>query len=174
MFEERKAKKALQELSPALEALDVQLKQVEQIADPLDRIVRFFDTVSRFNDGQKDAPVSVSKVLDAFRKTSGKGENAQAIEALQALQSHFNNAGRDEFGMNRTQPGEAVTGDKVYLGNTHGLWTFTANDWREKLNRDTPYAKDDRQIIEGQAAGFVASHAPKVHQYVATLAKLKP
>lgn len=37
--------------------------------------------------------------------------------------------GRDEFGTNRTQPGEDVTLDKIYLGNIFGLVTRTARAW---------------------------------------------
>lgn len=166
MFEAIKARKALSQITPSLQALDQQLTEVEQIRDPIDRLVRFFDTVSQFNDKQQEAPLSVGKVLEAFRKA---GKHAETLEALENLQAHFNNSGRAEFGMNRTKPGEPVTADKVYLGNIFGRWTFTASDWREFNAKDTPEAREDKQIIEGQAAGFVASHAGPIHKLIKTL-----
>jgi hypothetical protein len=168
MFEERKANKALQELKPSLEALDKQLEQVGKISDPIDRIVRFFDTVARFNDEQQGAKITVDNVIDAFRKVSG-GRHDETIKALETLQAHFNNSGRQEFGMNRTKPGEPVTADKVYLGNVYGRWTFTANDWREKLKRDDVNTREDKQVIEGQASGFVDAHIGPMHRIIKSL-----
>ena len=166
MFEAIKARKALQQITPSLQALDQQLTEVEQIRDPIDRLVRFFDVVSQFNDKQQEAPITVGRVLEAFRKA---GKNPEAIEALETLQAHFNKSGRDEYGMNRTGPGEPVTADNVYLGNIFGRWTFTATRWRESISKDTPEAREDKQIIEGQAAGFVANHAGPIHKLIITL-----
>jgi hypothetical protein len=168
MFEERKANKALQELKPALVELDRQLEQVGQISNPIDRIVRFFDTVSRFNDQQQGSKTSVDTVIDAFRRVNG-GKHEETIKALETLRSHFNNSGRQEFGMNRTKPGEPVTGDKVYLGNVYGRWTFTANDWQQKLSRDDANTREDKQVIEGQAKGFVDSHLGPMHRIIKAL-----
>jgi len=48
---------------------------------------------------------------------------------LTALQIRFRNAGRDEYGMNRTKKGEVVTTNKVFLGNIYGLFTLPISDW---------------------------------------------
>src|SRR5262245_37612912 len=58
MFEDLKARKALQQITPSLQALDQQLQQVDQVRDPIDRLVGFFDAVARFNDKQQEAPLS--------------------------------------------------------------------------------------------------------------------
>ncbi|MEZ0226829.1 MAG: hypothetical protein ACAH83_19895 [Alphaproteobacteria bacterium] len=169
MFENLKARKALQQLTPSLQALDQQLQAVEKIPDPIDRLVRFFDAVSQWNDRQQEAPLSVGVVLNAFRKANGSGEHAKTIEALETLQIHFNRSGRDEYGINRTKPGEVVTADNVYLGNVYGRWTFTANKWKEAFSRDNATAQEDRQIIEGQAAGFVESHIKPMQKLIGSL-----
>ncbi|TAL27714.1 MAG: hypothetical protein EPN97_16600 [Alphaproteobacteria bacterium] len=169
MFENIKARKALQQLTPSLQALDQQLQAVEKIPDPIDRLVRFFDAVSQWNDRQQETPLSVGVVLNAFRKANGGGEHAKTIETLENLQIHFNRSGRDEYGINRTKPGEVVTADNVYLGNIYGRWTFTANKWKEAFSRDNAAAQEDRQIIEGQAASFVKSHIEPMQKLIGSL-----
>ncbi len=173
MFEGMKARKSLSQVSPALQALDADLAKVANVSDPISRLVQFFEAVSTFNDKQEQTPVNVGVAATAFRKANDQGQYAQTVEALESLQTHFRQAGREPYGINRTQPGEHVTENNVYLGNVFGLWTFTASDWRAKLSRDDAQTKENKQIIEGQAAGFVKSHLEPMRKLIATVAAPK-
>ena len=163
MFENRKARNALEGLTPELDKLDKQLQQAEAVRDPVDRLVSFFNAVSAFADTKATA---VAETLATVRKGSKFTETA---EALQNLQAHIGQSGREEYGWNRTKTGETVTGDNVYLGNIYGRFTLTANRWKEAFKRDGETATEDRTIIERQAADFVKSHAGPMHQLIAKL-----
>lgn len=163
MFENRKARNALDGLTPELDKLDKQLQEAEAVRDPVDRLVSFFNAVSAFADTKATA---VDATLATVQKAS---KFTEAAEALQNLQTHIRQSGREEFGWNRTKPGETVTGDNVYLGNIYGRFTLTANRWKEAFKRDGATATEDRAIIEGQAAGFVKSHAEPMHKLIAKL-----
>lgn len=163
MFENRKARNALDGLTPELDKLDKDLQAAEAVRDPVERLVSFFNAVSAFADTKAPA---VAETLATVQKGS---KFTEAAEALKNLQTHIGQSGREEFGWNRTKKGETVTGDNVYLGNIYGRFTLTANRWKEAFNRDGATATEDRTIIEGQAAGFVKSHAEPMHKLIAKL-----
>jgi hypothetical protein len=168
MFENGKAKKAIEVLKPELLELDKKLTAAERIADPFDRLVAFFNVVSAWQDREQEGQAKpVAAVLEAARDAGKK--QSEAAQALETLQGQFSLAGRNIYGMNRTVPGQQATTDNVFLGNVHGRWTFTAAKWREMLAKPSPDAAEDRRIIEGQAAGFVADHATCMHKAIQTL-----
>jgi hypothetical protein len=169
MFENRKAESALGKLTPALDELDKSLIEVEAIRDPIDRIVGFFRVVAPWHDREHTAEAPVRTVLNMLQKADKGGRYAGTIQALQTLQAHFRNGGRDEYGMNRTKAGQEISIDDVYLGNVSGRFTRTARDWRNAFSKDTPTAQEDQQIIESQAAGFVSSHVGAMHRLIGAL-----
>ncbi len=163
MFENRKARNAVEGLTPELDKLDKQLQEAEAVRDPVDRLVSFFNAVSAFADTKAPA---VAETLAATQKASKFTETA---EVLQNLQTHIRQSGREEYGWNRTKTGETVTGDNVYLGNIYGRFTLTANRWKEAFARDGETATEDRKIIERQAGDFVKNHATPMRQLIAKL-----
>ena len=162
MFEKYQAKQALHELLPNLKNLEEQLKEVERISNPIDRIVKFFDVMSPWDDNSQ----SISNVIAKFEKAGS--HHAEKLEDLKNLRAHINNSGRDPHGWNRTTTGETVTSQKVFLGNTHGLFTLSAAKWQESFNRPNPPA-DTQKIIENQAKTFVSSHIGPMREIIGSL-----
>lgn len=145
-----KANNALEALKPDLRELDGQLDRVGLIGDPLDRLVALFQAVAPWHDRQDE----IRAALDTINGASKFVRQAQAMETLKL---HFGNAGRDKYGINRTQPTQKVTPADVFLGGIHGIWTFTVADWKEKLARPNT-SKETIGIIKQQAADFAESH----------------
>lgn len=175
MFENRKAKKDLEALKAGLVIiLDDLLRGVKTIQDPVTRIVGLFNVVAPWYDAEQrreksaDCAPSVGDVISALKKTN-RSEYAETIKALETLQAHIINAGRNKYGMNRTAPGEMVTLDNVYLGDVFGRWTFTAREWQNSFNKEGPDAQEDKRIIEAQAANFVDSHLGPMQEIIDSL-----
>lgn len=76
--------------------------------------VKFFDLVSRFQDEGLicNAP-------------------SEILNEQKSLNQHITNAGRCEYGINRTKRGEEVTLANTYWGNIFGLYTFTGEKWMQ-------------------------------------------
>ncbi|TSC75385.1 MAG: hypothetical protein G01um101430_480, partial [Parcubacteria group bacterium Gr01-1014_30] len=74
----------------------------------------------------------IGDLIAAFEEDNRGGEHNEVLEKLRALQKYFENAGRDEYGWNRTKPGETVTADRVFLGNIYGLFTHPVPFWQQK------------------------------------------
>ncbi len=154
-----KPEKRITTLLPELRQLRDALQQASESRDPLTEIVRFFDTVSKWHDR------GIGDLIAAFERVN-YGQYNEVLEKLRALQAHFINAGREPYyGWNRTNPGESVTADKVFLGNIYGLWTKTVNFWKEQKNApkgDWGYSGMDHlnayDVVSRQAKEFMASH----------------
>lgn len=80
----------------------------------LEYTLKFFNVVSEFQDQGR---IKFAK-------------NADEINFLVAR------TGRQGYGWNRTEKGEKVTADNLYLGNVWGLFTHTAKEW---MNGDGIY-----------------------------------
>lgn len=126
-----------------LKELEKELSIVEETRDPLDQIVKLFAVVSPVSD-------ELGEIKEAI-----KPRNADAKVAFNDLVVHLEQTGRNKYGMNRTEKDQAVTGDNVYLGGTHELFTKSVNDWKNILKNEDA---NTQQIIYGQAQGFVNSH----------------
>jgi hypothetical protein len=132
--------------------------------------VELFNVVTPWYDKEQADQKPVGAVVSALQKANSGGRHAEAIEPLQTLQAHFQNAGRDKYGMNRTAPGEPVTPDNVYLGNVFGRWTLTATKWKDAFKRGDATAQEDKRIIDHQAADFVDGHVGAMHKLIRALA----
>lgn len=128
----------------------------------LDTLVRFFNLISLWHDRGLERIVAELRDFEKY---------AVLIRTLETLALHFRNAGRDQYGWNRTGRGETVTADKVFLGNIFGLWTKTVADW-QALSKDEPVWRlrndgnwhaggeglSTREVIERQARVFMRNH----------------
>lgn len=139
--------------------------------DPLSAIVPFLDKVSKWHDRVGE----ISDLIKAFGEVNW-GQYTLLIEALEELQQHFINAGRDRYGWNRTNPGEKVTEDRVFLGNICGLFTHSVSYWKEKKDEkkggwgfsgmDTLNSYD---VVCKQAHQFMLSHTGPMLSSIQTL-----
>lgn len=121
--------------------------------------VNFFNIVSSFQDEGliKNAPEEILKEQEALNK-------------------HIENAGRCEYGINRTKCGEKVTLDNTYWGNIFGLYTFSGEDWikNESVYRgfskqwlknpkgyeENPFSR--KVVVDFQVIPFFKSHYEKM------------
>lgn len=159
-----KPERKLAAIMPELQKLKKQLSQIppngpgHALADPLDHLMYFFDIVSQWHD------CGIGDVIAAFEEVN-YGQYDEVLEKLRTLQKHFANAGRCEYGWNRTKRGETVTADKVFLGNIYGLFTHPVLFWKQR--------KDEKKggwgfsgmehlnaydVVSQQARQFMTSH----------------
>lgn len=124
-----KSKKVVANLKPKLKKLEKEVNAIDTMDNKVEAIVRLFQVLSPLHDED-----GFNQEITLLSKYASRKMRKQ-INALQILQMHVRHAGRCEFGMNRTQKGETVTPDKVYLGNLYGLWTKTADYWLSEKNR---------------------------------------
>jgi len=154
-----KPERKLTVLKPELQQLHQTLQRASESRDPLTEIVHFFDTVSRWHDR------GISDLIAAFEEVN-YGQYNEVLEKLRTLQMHFANAGRCEYGWNRTKRGETVAADRIFLGNIYGLFTHPVPFWKQR--------KDEKKggwgfsgmehlnaydVVSQQARQFMTSHA---------------
>ncbi len=139
----------------------------KKAADPVREIVNFFDYISVWQDQG-----GVQELIDTFNRA----KDEQTLQALEALQEHIKECGREPFGMNRTQKGQRVTPHDVYLGNVWGIWTYPASEFiaDKDINKD----KDPRtgltvyETIEKQARDFMCFHADSMVKLITNLEEM--
>jgi len=154
-----KPERKLVELKPEFQKLRQSLQRALGSKDPLTDIVYFFDTVSKWHDR------GLVDVITAFEKVN-YGQYDELLKKLMILQMHFVNAGRDEYGWNRTKRGEMVMENKVFLGNVYGLFTHPASFWKKgKDEKKGGWGFSNMEhlsaydVVSQQAQQFMASHA---------------
>jgi hypothetical protein len=130
--------------------------------EPLSGIVKFFSLTSPWHDkGLEDA-------IEAFQEVN-YGQYDEVLSRLVKLQLHITKAGRDRYGWNRTEVGEMVTAEKVYLGDIAFLPTRPVSYWAEQVNapknnwKGTLYEHDlmgmnAYDVVARQASNFIRSH----------------
>ena len=170
------SKKIIERIQPRIQVLEKEIQKISTMNNKVEAIVRLFQVISPI----QDAGGFGQEILDLEKRNRNGKLNAQ-IEALEALQAHFHNAGRCEYGFNRTVKGEVVTAEKVFLGNVFGLWTKPAAYWlgeKERLektfrpdvskNPENP-ASSWYLINDYQCGGFVKSHTDGILKQIALL-----
>lgn len=139
-------------------------------SNPLDRLVYFFDVVSKWHDR------GIGEIIQGLEQAGPR--YAKFLESVKTLQAHFDNAGRNQFGWNRTEEGEKVTADKVFLGNIWGLWTKPVSFWKDL--KDEPKGGwghsgevwktlNAYDVVCQQAADFMNSHITGISATIAQL-----
>ncbi|PCI27725.1 hypothetical protein COB55_05205 [Candidatus Wolfebacteria bacterium] len=143
----------LTRLKPEFQKLREELYDASK-EQPLDGIVTFFDVVSKWADR-------------GVRDLIGESEKSQdgLLEDLRAFGKHLQNAGRSSYGWNRTEIGEEVRANQVYLGNIFGLFTKTVMFWKgykdEKPGRflqEGMRRMNSYNVVSVQARDFMESH----------------
>ncbi len=157
-------RKKLRAIMPELRQLREFLRGAASQPEPLYRIVEFFDRISPWHDrGLED-------VISPFRQVN-YGQHDHVIVQLIKLEGHFVNAGRDPSGMNRTERGERVTADKVYVGGVFGLFTHAVPFWvarRGEPKGSHPDYPDMNgyDLVAWHASRFMGSHGGPMIQLI--------
>ncbi|MCL2739978.1 MAG: hypothetical protein FWE47_02120 [Oscillospiraceae bacterium] len=139
-----------------------EVKAVKELQEALEKIkepkgeqayysaIELFDAVSKYQD-----------------VTTGKNPFPKRFaEQYALLQSHTRNAGRSEYGINRTKAGERVDGSNTYWGDIYGIWTFNTNHFLTANSKFAhPGLKKEFEgitikdvIAQDQVRPFVKSH----------------
>lgn len=158
-------KKEIVALLTLLKPLKDDLVRFRTVDDGVAAIVEFFNVISPVQDSDP-----VTATLKAFKVANWRGKYDSIIVKLEEIHTHIRNAGRDEYGWNRTRKGEMITDERVFLGNIYGLFTKTVAFWKA--------TKDDEKgefsgfsgmehlncydVVSRQAASFIKSHLPVV------------
>ena len=161
----------LKAVMPELKQLDNDLATCWQTyGDPLLRIAPFFNIVSKWHDRDGFG--------EAVRQLRQDGPKYQGyLVYLDTLQKHFANAGRCEYGWNRTKPGEQVTADRVFLGDIFGLFTKPVSYWLTlklelqpgEVTHPAAPGKSPRELVTNQAYQFMWSHVCGIRETIAEL-----
>jgi len=170
------AKAKIAEILPDLLNLQLKLKSVRSAlvidsSEKLDLLVEFFNLTSPWHDrGLYD----ITNLL--------RGVPCPTLRVLEKLDVHFEQAGRNKYGWNRTMRGERVTADKVWLGGICGLFTLTIPDWQE--GKDSPknywdgtgwenYCRgmNSYDMICKTAIGFMQSHLDPMIDLIEAISK---
>ena len=126
----------LDKLLPELRDLREGIRPLLHQQDRLTALVAFFNLVSPWQDRD-----GLSEMITAFKKVN-YGQYTNIVNYLTMLQEQIVSGGRSLNGWNRTEPGELVTDDKVYLGDVFGIWTFTVAEFKRR--------KDDSRTVDGR------------------------
>lgn len=153
-----KPERKLTALNLEFQQLRQALQRLSESRDPLTEIVQFFDSMSRWHDR------GIGDLIAAFEEVN-YGQYDAVLEKLRTLQKHFENAGRCEYGWNRTKRGETVTADKVFLGNIYGLFTHPVSFWKQRKDEERGgwgfsgmENLNAYDVVSQQARKFMVSH----------------
>lgn len=124
-----KPEEKLVELKPKLTKLRELVEMISGSSSHLSNLVIFFDEMAGWQDQ------GLEELIFAFEEVN-YGQYDHLLKQIRALDAHFENAGRDMSGMNRTSFGETVTEDRVFLGNIFGLHTKPISYWMTKKNEE--------------------------------------
>lgn len=162
----------LQPILPDLQDLANNLKRVS-LLQPLNGIIPFFNCVSRWHDRLSEIDI----IIEFLTKVNNKGQNTRLIDSLQALRAHFINAGRDKYAMNRTEKGQEVLAEDIFLGGIFGLWTQSLPVWLAQKNAppanwEFPNLKGYNafEVISWHTGQFMTSHVGPICKIVSELA----
>jgi hypothetical protein len=168
------SKRAIRRILPELNQLEIEMQKVLVLDNKIKAIVRFFQIVSPLQDAG-----GFIKTIRVFEKHARGHE--KTLKALKDLQSQLQKSGRCQYGMNRTELGQEVTEDNVFLGNVYGLWTETAHYWlsheqklkdnvRDDISLRGQYPVSDWYIINNYQCGeFVDYNAENILKQIAIL-----
>lgn len=160
----------LEALASGLDHLGMRLENEPD--SPLREIVTFFELTSPWHDR------GLGDLITAFKQVND-GQYDTVITRLCELDNQFAAAGRSPYGINRTKREEAVTEEKIFLGNTYGLFTHPVSRW--KLGRDAPAGNwgfsgmedlNPYDVVSKQARDFMTYHLAIMAERARTLATM--
>lgn len=169
------SKKIIRNIQTRLLSLEEELKRINAMDNKVESIVCLFKVISPIQDAD-----GFKQEISVLKKRNRRGKLNVKIAALETIQVHIYNAGRSEFGINRTAKGEEVTTEKVFLGNVFGIWTKPAVYWldnkpelekelRPDVSRDTENPVSNWYLINSYCDNFVKSHVDGILQQIKVL-----
>lgn len=138
-----------------------------------DDIVIFFSYTSEWHDK------GLKKDIELLEHANF-GQFTKLISELNRLQSLINDSGRCEHGWNRTNPGQLVTPDNVYLGNILGILTHPVSYWSGlKKEPENMWGRDlehnpiyVQELILEQAKTFIYKNSSVICKQIELIGRL--
>lgn len=103
-----------------------------------ERLIKFKNDLSFFKEMPRSKEGALEYTLKFFNVVSEFQDQGRVKFAKNADEINFFVArtGRQGYGWNRTEKGEKVTAENLYLGNAFGLFTHPAKNW---INSNSVY-----------------------------------
>lgn len=121
--------------------------------DGVEEITGFFGAIAQVQDSYL--------VRSAINELKASDQLPVLAKDLERLNLHILNAGRNEYGWNRTTIGQPVTDEDVYLGNIGGYFTKSVAYIKAHRDDQAFYA-----TVNAQAIAFMNSHIGPMVQIV--------
>ncbi len=175
MLKFRTSKSVIKDLEPRLIELKTRFKTIQKENDKFSALISLFDLMSKMEDEK-----SFYNELRFLEKRNNKKFETKK-EALNKLCFHIARCGRDKYGMNRTNYGEPVTAEKVFLGDIFGIFTLSLSQCfkdEKQLKQEKRYdlAKDSNNpptdwylLHDHQAGSFVNTHTKESLEAISVL-----
>ena len=169
-------RKIIKSIRPRIDELEAKIEAVKaknEKKESVEAIIELFKIISPIQDAG-----GFNKEIEYLEE---HGKNKEVLVALVSLRAHFYKAGRDLYGINRTEVDEEVTSEKIFLGNIFGLWTRRASyflaekkelkrSFRPDISVDQKNPVSDWDLINDfQCAPFVKSHTEGILKQIAIL-----
>lgn len=157
-------KKDLKEVKRIVKEIEDAVKPFIGIHNGIETITKFFNAIAPIYDRDPLEPF-VFKFKQINNKTVQ--DTARIIEVIR---DHYLNAGRDEYGLNRTKKGQTVYDDYIFLGDICGLSTQPVSYWKTcKDDKKGGWGFPDPElenmnvydVVSRQARNFINSHLSK-------------
>lgn len=143
--------------------LEESLKRIDSKSNKIEALIDLFQLISPFQD-KNELPGLIKKL-----EKKNYGQLNEVVKSLKKIQLHVENAGRDRFGMNRSEKGEEVNINNVFIGGVYGLNTKPVSFWlenKEDLEKQI-YLGTEKSVwyfINQHAGDFVDSHVNGILQ----------
>ena len=142
--------------------------------EPLDALVHFLDEMSRWAD--KD----LGDMLEFTRSAHYRKRHYIFLRSMRTLQDHISYIGRDKHGWNKTEAGERIAPDNVFLGNVCELPTQSVSFWKQKkYDEKGGWGIPDMEhlnsydVVSNLSLDFLNAHIdPMVHSLSVIIEKL--
>lgn len=175
MLKFRTSKSVIKDLEPQLMELEAKFKNIQKENDKFSTLINLFDLMSKMEDEK-----SFQEELKFLEKRNNEKFETKT-KALSILCLHIARCGRQKYGMNRTDYGETVTAEKVFLGDIFGIFTLSVSqcfkkekqlkeEKRHDLAKDSNNPPSSWDLLhDHQVAPFVRSHTKEPLEKIAVL-----
>ena len=137
-------KKDLRKVEKQLLDIKEEMLGIQTMINKIQAMAELFTIISPLQDKR-----GFSETILKLRKKN-YGQLNLVISAFENLQRHIQLAGRDSCGINRTEIGEPISLQKIFLGNVYGIWTKPASYW---LQNQEKFKNEDSGLLPKSGCG---------------------
>lgn len=165
------SKSVIKNLQPKLKRFQSELEDIKKENNNFIALTNFFNLISKYQDEK-----SFQKELSYLEKKNKKNYKKETV-ILRDICQEIEICSRNKYGMNRTEKGESVTFDNVFLGDVFGLRTHSISYWvknedaiKQEVITNIPGNPSVWEVIfEWQAGCFVKSNTRALLNHIKAL-----